>query len=85
MATESVSCEADAVAQLELNPDEALARLCNAECMLKLALKALDDTSLGGEEWEISEALHGVKRLLDGCYVSLSNAFAFDSLPEMTR
>jgi hypothetical protein len=58
----------------DLKPDEALARLCNAECMLELAIKALDETSMNTDEWKVSEALQGVSRLLDGCYVTLSDA-----------
>lgn len=64
MASESVTPSMEA--------SEALARLCNAECMLNLAVKPHDDTIIGNPQWEINEALHGVRRLLEGCYSSLS-------------
>lgn len=73
MAIESVTI------QHEVN--EALARLCNAECMLNLAIKAHDDTVVGGDEWTINEALHGVRRLLDGVYCTL-NDFASAALDD---
>lgn len=58
----------------ELKQDEALARLCNAECMLGLAIDAHDQLNLSPEQWAINEALHGVRRLLDGCYSALLEA-----------
>lgn len=57
---------------VELDPNEALDRLCNAECMLQLVIKGIDDTNLSPETWAVSEALHGIRRLLDGCYISLA-------------
>lgn len=53
------------------NVNEALARLCNAECMLELVLKAHDASVSGGDDWTVSEALHGVLRLLNGVYSTL--------------
>lgn len=68
MATETVAGTSG------IAPDEALARLCNAECMLDLAIRAHDSTIVDNEGWKVSEALNGVRRLLDGCYVSLASA-----------
>jgi hypothetical protein len=53
---------------------EALARLCNAECMLLIALAYLDDNQSSNEAWRLSESLGGILRLLDGVYLSLSEA-----------
>lgn len=64
----------------DLKPDEALARLCNAECMLSLAIAAHDQLIVESAEWEVNEALHGVKRLLEGCYSSLVDAVGDTSL-----
>lgn len=47
---------------------DALERLCNVECMIAILIKG--DNS----QWEVNEALRGVARLLDGCYVALGEA-----------
>lgn len=64
----------EALMGTNLKPDEALARLCNAECMLDLAIAAHDELVVECDEWKVNEALHGVKRLLEGCYSSLVEA-----------
>jgi len=53
---------------------DALARLCNAECMLQLIIQASDEHLSDMREWRINEALRGVQKLLDGCYVTLPEA-----------
>jgi hypothetical protein len=59
--------------------DEAFsanARLCNAECMLKLILGHIDQTAIADDAngWQVSEAIRGVLQLLDGCYISIGGA-----------
>lgn len=61
--------------------NDALARLCNAECMLELVIEAHDETVVGGTDWQVSEALHGVRRLLQGVYCTL-NDFAIAALAD---
>lgn len=55
---------------------DALARLCNAECMLDLTIKAHDKIVVDADEWRVNEALRGVSRLLDGVYVTLGEHLA---------
>ena len=50
---------------------EAHARLCNAECILKLIAAHMREINGMVDGWQVSEALDGVLYLLDGCYVSL--------------
>jgi hypothetical protein len=51
---------------------EALGRLCNAECTLKLIVAHTQENNGMVDGWQVGEALEGVLRLLDGCYVALS-------------
>mgnify|MGYP000981796331 CR=1 FL=1 len=53
---------------------DALARLCQAECMLKTLAAWLREEGGTPIEWQASETLEGALRLLDGCYVTLANA-----------
>ena len=53
---------------------DALARLCNAECMLDLTIKAHQEIVVDSEEWKVNEALRGVATLLEGCYLTLGEA-----------
>ena len=53
---------------------DALARLCNAVCMLDLAIDAHQEIVVDSDEWKVNEALRGVARLLDGCYTTLGEA-----------
>lgn len=56
--------------------DEALARLCHAECMLELVIRAHDGMLSDTGQWRVNEALRGVTRLLDGVYATLAGHVA---------
>lgn len=66
----------------KLQVEDALARLCNAECMLRLAIQAHDQVIVGNEQWLINESLRGVQRLLDGVYSTLGEAVTGDRAAE---
>lgn len=53
---------------------DALERLTNCECVLRLAIKEFDEQVVDAEQWHVSEALHGALKLLRGCYTTLSEA-----------
>lgn len=61
----------------------AHARLCNAECTLKLLHAHLAENNGDVDGWCVSEALEGVLRLLDGCYVEIGSAL--NDLSELAR
>jgi hypothetical protein len=59
------------------SPDEAhdaLGRLCQAEQVLKTVSEWLRENGSSGTEWQASEALDGVLRLMDGIYATLGAA-----------
>lgn len=65
----------------EITADEAHARLCNAECMLGLIRDHLNEHNGLVDGWQVCEAIEGVLRLLDGCYVALGDALDLKEKP----
>lgn len=55
---------------------DALQRLTRVEGILGVALMAIDKKVTSGEDWQISESLHGAFKLMNGCYATLVQAIS---------
>lgn len=64
---------------------DALERLTRVEGVLYCTLKVIDgNVDNGGDDWHISESLHGALKLLSGCYATLDAAIAEEGEVEPT-
>ena len=54
---------------------DAIGKIANVEGILKIATRAIQAGSANGSPWELSEALDGAIKLLDGCFATLNDGF----------